>query len=152
MNAPAPLPIEKQLEGAIEVTASWFYLGRPETPARVMLLQRTSRQRLWRTVDGLARCWALAVVAIFLPVLHFVLVPALVLAGPLVARSRWLERATVMSAGGVCPGCAAPLQLQPRQRAGPELSFRCPSCGRPLTLRIAPEVIENAGAPTEPRS
>ena len=96
----------------------------------------------YRALDGLARCWGLAVVAVFVPLLHFILVPALVLAGPLVARWRWLERASVLRAHGRCPGCGADLDLPLKQPAREELSFRCTACGRPLALRLAPEVLQ----------
>ncbi len=140
----APPPAVVSNDGATDVPGVLRYLGKPDTPAAVRLLRRTTRQRGWRAVDGLARCWGLAVVAVFIPLLHFILVPALVLAGPLVARSRWLERASVLRARGSCPGCGAALDVPLRQPAQEEMSFRCSACGRPLVLRLAPELLENA--------
>lgn len=64
-------------------------------------------ERTSRAVRALATCWGLAVLAVFLPVLHFVLVPSLLVAGPVVALSRLRERCTVRGASGTCPACGA---------------------------------------------
>jgi predicted amidophosphoribosyltransferase len=141
---PAPPLAATSNDGAVEVPGVFHYLGKPDATVAVRLLRRTPRQRGWRAATGLAKCWGLAVVAVFVPLLHFILVPALVLAGPLVARSRWLERASVLRARGACPGCGAALDLPLRQPAREEVTFRCSACGRPLALRLAPELIENA--------
>jgi hypothetical protein len=138
MNAPP------RKESTVEVAARLTYTGKPDTAARVELIPRPRDQRVARTLIGLGQCWGLAVVAVFLPVLHFILVPALLIAGPFVARARWLEHASARRMSGTCPGCGHTIGVALRQSARPELPFRCPDCGRPLTLRIDPSVIESA--------
>ena len=140
-------PLAASPEPVAEEIAAWIaYLGKPDTEAIVRLRRYSRPARVRRSVLGLAQFWGLALAAIFVPVLHFILVPALALAGPIVARSRWLERATVLDARGRCPGCDAALNIRLNLAAKPELSFRCPDCGRPLTLRIPPARIENPPA------
>jgi len=137
-------------EPMMTVPASLAYPGKPDGTVEVDLIPRPRDQRIVRTLVGLGQCWGLAVVAVFLPVLHFILVPALLLAGPFVARSRWLEHASVRKMRGVCPGCGHSIEVALRQSARPELPFRCPDCGRPLTLRIDPRLIESAAGGETP--
>jgi hypothetical protein len=132
----------------VTVPGTLVYPGKPDGPAEVDLIPRPRAQRMTRTLIALGQCWGLAVVAVFLPVLHFILVPALLLAGPFVARSRWLEHASARRMRGTCPGCGHAVQVPLRQSARPEVAFRCPDCGRPLTLRIDPRLIESAAEGT----
>ncbi len=90
---------------------------------------------------GWAGCWGAAVAAVFLPVLHFVLVPSLLLAGPLVALARWRERVTILAADGACPACGAMQHPRPRSAAAEHMGFRCESCRRALELRLPPELL-----------
>lgn len=139
-------------DSTVLVSARLVYPGKPDTTARVELIPRPRPQRVARTLIGLGQCWGLAIVAVFLPVLHFILVPALLLAGPFVARARWMEHATARRLTGVCPGCTKPIEYPLRQSARPEIPFRCPECGRPLTLRIEAQVIESAAEGHLPQS
>ncbi len=132
-----------------DLPARFTYIGKPEEPARVDVVRRPRPERLRRAARAWAVCWGAAAVAVFIPLLHFLLVPAFAIAGPLVARSRWLERATILSARGRCPGCDAALDLALRVPAGAELPWRCTACGRPLVLRLDVSVLEaGAGAAT----
>lgn len=146
MNSPPPAPPASDPR-ATSVPALIEYLGRDSTRATAELVRRSRRERTSRAVLGWAACWGLAIVAIFIPVLHFVLVPALVIAGPLVARSRWRERATVLGVRGPCPGCGAPQQTELRQPAEESMPWRCADCGRPLVLRLEAAVIESDPVP-----
>ncbi len=129
---------------AITVPARIEYTGKPTSEAEVDLIRRPRSERMRRATIGWAACWGLAVAAVFIPLLHFILVPALLLAGPLVGRWRWREKATVLAARGVCPGCGKPQSIELHQPAGESMPWRCPACGRPLTLRLDPVVFESA--------
>ena len=129
---------------AITVPARIEYTGKPASDAEADLIRRAPSERMRRATLGWGACWGLAIVAVFIPLLHFILVPALLIAGPLVARSRWNEKATVLGARGVCPGCGKPQSIALKQPAGEAMPWRCPECGRPLTLRLDPVVFESA--------
>ncbi len=129
---------------AITVPARIEYTGKPASDAQVDLVRRPRHERMRRATIGWGACWGLAIVAVFIPLLHFILVPALVIAGPLVGRARWREKATVFNVRGTCPGCGKSQSVDLKQPAGESMPWRCPECGRPLVLRLDPVVFESA--------
>lgn len=129
---------------AITVPARIEYTGKPSTEAQVDLLRRPRHERMRRATIGWVGCWGLAIVAVFIPLLHFILVPALLIAGPLIARARWNEKATVLNVRGTCPGCGKPQSVDLKQPGSESMPWRCPECGRPLVLRLDPVLFESA--------
>lgn len=125
-----------------DVEASFTYIGRPPTRAAVHLVRRDRSRRIVRAVQSWGACWGLMVVAVFVPVLHFVLVPSLFLIGPLLGLQRLGERASVREASGACPGCGAPCRFTPKQGAKPRMPLRCEACGRAIALEIPPELLQ----------
>src|SRR5262249_48638490 len=121
-------------------SAEFVYHDRA-SPAQLSIVEHGTRGRALRAVRAWAGCWAAAIAAVFLPVLHFVLVPALLLSGPLVALARWRERVTVLGADGPCPACGATQHPRPRSAAAEHMGFRCDSCRRALELRLPPELL-----------
>jgi len=107
------------------------YSGR-ETTARVSVEQLDKPFRVRRALKGLGVTWAAAVGAVFIPGLHFVLVPALVLAGPIVLLWRLGQKELVREARAECPDCGLeqPLDLKGPWRGLPTLT--CRGCQRPL--------------------
>ena len=126
----------------VEVHGSFEYLGRPSAPAVARVLARSPRERTLRALRGLAACWGLAVAAVFIPLLHFVLVPALLVAGPLLAMTLHRERATVMDARGRCPACDCEQTVALSRPAKPKIEFRCEACGRALALALDPASLK----------
>lgn len=118
-----------------DITARLAYHGHPDSPALVRVRTWEQRERAARALRALATCWALALIAVFLPVLHFVLVPSLLVAGPLVAALRLREAHTVQSATGECPVCheAQAFALSGAWRE--TVLLRCEKCGRAIELR-----------------
>lgn len=140
------MPLDRELEAVLR------YRGRPDEPAGLHLLRRSPRERTVRAAQGWVLCWGAAIVAVFIPLLHFVLVPALLIAGPLVARARWQERATVRGLRAKCPGCEAEIQTALNSSATAEIALRCPACGRPLTLHLDLQWLDPATAPAPSRA
>lgn len=120
---------------AERVPARLCYTGRPPTAAEALVRRYDRRRRVGRALRILGACWGLAVVAVFLPVLHLVLVPALALGGVILALQRWNQPAAVIGARGTCPACdsAQEFRLHPAPLGEP-LAHRCESCGRALSL------------------
>jgi hypothetical protein len=118
--------------------AALEYPDRADAAARVRVRHHDRRARTLRAARTLAACWGLAVVAVFLPVLHFVLVPALLLLGPAMAWSRLHETRTLLGVEGACPACALALHLKLAQPWRERTILRCDGCGRRLTLVLPP--------------
>ncbi len=131
----APEPVDPALRGH---AAALEYPGRPDVAASVRVRHRGRRERTLRAARTLAACWGLAIIAVFLPVLHFVLVPALLMLGPALAWSRFHEARTLVRADGACPACALPLHLELGQPWRERTILRCDGCGRRLTLLLPP--------------
>lgn len=58
-----------------EVPALLSIFGDPPTRAAASIVQLTTIERVGRALTGLGTCWGLAVLAIFIPIAHWVLVP-----------------------------------------------------------------------------
>lgn len=117
------------------VVAVLSYPGLPDAPVRVDEAVWTRAQRTQRALQALGLCWAAAVAAVFLPVLHFVLVPALIISGPVAAWARYREQRSVLGFEGVCPACSAALVERRALPSHEEVALRCDACGRGLVLR-----------------
>jgi len=134
MDLQAPAPTGAPTGRAVRATFT-FHDRSSEATARV--LAHAKRDRVRRALLGLAACWGAAVAAVFLPVLHFVLVPTLLIAGPLLAFARLGERRTVTGITGPCPACGEPISLRPGGSAAAVV--RCDHCRRPVEWSLAPD-------------
>lgn len=124
------------------------YAGHADTEAVLDEVAWSAAERMARAAKALGLTWAAAAAAVFLPVLHFVLVPTLVLAGPVAALVRYRERRSLRGFDGVCPACGAALRERRALPVREETAIRCDGCGRGLTLRR----ISAARSPSPPRS
>src|SRR5262245_48159931 len=85
-------------------------------PAMVSVRQHGRPDRIRRAALAWAGCWGAAILAVPLMVIHWVLVPALIVGGPLYAMVMLRERVTVLGADGDCPACG--VAQHPRMKAG----------------------------------
>ncbi len=131
MTPPDPNPPVAAVD---ELPASLTYVGRPSTAAVMSVRHHARRERVGRALRTLGACWGLAIVTVLVPVLHFVLVPGLLIAGPLVALQRLRERMTVIGARGDCPGCGAPQDFAVGSAPAPRMALRCATCSRQVFL------------------
>lgn len=85
-------------------------------------------RRALRALARLGGCWLAAVACVFVPLLHFVLVPAFLLLGPVLAWVGARATVTVKSDQVTCPRCALATPVQPGTTGWP-LRLWCASCG-----------------------
>jgi hypothetical protein len=111
--------------------------GASPTPAVAIVWRRSFASRLGRAGLGLAIAWVLAFPAIFLPVLHFVLVPGFLIGGVVLAAVRLREDRTLARVEGTCPRCRAPLDAAPGGRFRLPRLVQCRQCKNTLTLAAA---------------
>jgi hypothetical protein len=94
-----PLPVRVTTSGG-KHAAGEVYVQAWDAPAR------TKRALKW-----LAILWALAAFSAIFPLVHFVLVPGLLLAGPVAAFLILQQESVVLGGHGKCPACGSPLEI-----------------------------------------
>lgn len=83
-----------------------------QTTGTLSYMVYTKQQRVARAAKIMGIFWGLAVVTLFIPLAHFVLVPGFFIAGPIVAYSRYRITEIVDKANGECPTCHERLDVQ----------------------------------------
>ena len=109
--------------------------GAEPTPAEIVVERLSPRRRFGRAAAVAGLGLAAALVALPIPLVHFVLVPGSLLLGGILGAMRLSQRQIFRSAEGHCPFCGT------RQKLGlAGRTFRlprrlhCSSCGRELDL------------------
>lgn len=91
-------------------------------------------ERLRRALLALAKWWGIALLSVFIPVAHFLLVPSFFLYG----IWQWVQQLgtaeLALPARGTCPDCGAEQALDLRARWRVPQDVTCRKCGRGLTL------------------
>jgi len=85
-------------------------------------------RRAVRALVRLGGCWALAVACVFVPLLHFVLVPGFLVLGPVLAYLGARATVLVKSEQVTCPRCAKATPVEPGTTGWP-VRLWCASCG-----------------------
>ena len=117
------------------LTVSLKGFGSPPSMAHVEVESLTLQQRVLRSLTLIGLGTALAVVALPIPLVHFVLVPASLLIGLVLGTLRFRQREIFALAEGSCPFCGTQQRLGLAGRAFrlPRQVF-CKHCGRALDL------------------
>ena len=118
------------------LTATLKGFGAPPTAAAVVVERLTPGRRLARAAAMVGFGIVAALIALPIPVVHFMLVPGSLLVGGITGAVRLTQREIFRSAEGPCPFCGT------RQKLGlAGKSFRlprrlhCNHCGRELDLQ-----------------
>jgi hypothetical protein len=64
-----------------------------------------------RALTAWALCWGSAILGAFVPLVHFVLVPTLLLAGPIAFFVLSRQKESGLGGSGTCPACQAPFAI-----------------------------------------
>lgn len=108
--------------------------AREPTAATLELETIPFPKRLGRAAVRLLAAWALAVGCVFIPLLHFVLVPGFLLAGPVLAWLAVRQTVRVISASITCPKCGKDAPIEAGTTGWP-VSMRCAICGTTFSAR-----------------
>ena len=111
--------------------------GEPTTTAVGQVHEWSTFERVRRGVMTLGLLWGLAGVSIFLPILHFVLVPGFLLLGPAIALFQFTEQKRLKSMKGACPRCKVERDFPLELRFNGKRSFTCDGCGNLIELAPA---------------
>ena len=90
-------------------------------------------ERVKRASKALGICWFVAWVCVFVPLLHFFLVPLFLIIGLVLGIFVWMAKAEVLGGEVTCPNCAKVNQL-PRDSENWPAQRRCDGCSFILTI------------------
>ncbi|TPW15697.1 MAG: hypothetical protein FD130_1159 [Halothiobacillaceae bacterium] len=108
-----------------------IYVKAGESSVREGILhftQFSSTDRVGRAFKILGLCWLGALITLFIPLAHFILTPGFLIAGVVMAYSRYMANSANESVQVACPACGkeVTIQLEPGDRF--PLYTYCPSC------------------------
>lgn len=83
--------------------------------------------RTRRALKTLGLFWGLSLVTVIIPLLHFVLVPGLFIAGPIVAWVIYRQERMILGGEGICPQCGKAFAIVRAQEHWP-LRDVCSHC------------------------
>jgi hypothetical protein len=130
-----------------ERPASLTIFGASPSPAVVTVTTASPGQRFVRAARSAAVLWAFAVGFVFVPGLHFVLVPTFLILGA-VAGLRQLRGTEVVSGvHGTCPRCGREQDFTAGNRLAPSWTLDCPACHNTLTLTLESESVPSGLTP-----
>lgn len=84
--------------------------------------------RTTRAITALVVCWIIAAVTLFIPIAHFFLVPAFLIAGPVVAVSRYKQQDSKEKVEGTCPRHNGPFAVKLENTDKLPKWTYCPEC------------------------
>ena len=116
--------------------ASLTAFGSMPSHAEVSVARLTPGQRLTRGFRGAGTFWAIAGACIFIPGLHFVLVPGFLLVGIVTGVMRVRDAETVVRVHGVCPRCKFEQDFTAGNRFAPTWRLDCRACHNHLELAL----------------
>jgi hypothetical protein len=118
------------------MAASLTAFGAAPTGARVTIAAQTVGRRVARALRVLGGLWGAAVLAVFIPIAHFVLVPTLLVLGAVLGALRMRQDRVIVSVVGPCPRCgrAGEFPLDTRRVTSQKLT--CPGCHTNVDLTL----------------
>ncbi len=118
----------------IEVPVRLRAFGAEPAPARAAVELNPRRLRVRRALATLGTFWGLAVATAFIPVAHFVLVPACLVAGPVLAVLKLREQRTLVRLEGRCTRCGLEQTFESGGRFPPARPVICRDCRAELQV------------------
>lgn len=108
--------------------------GAAPTQGTVTVQEFSKDERVRRALGGLGKWWGIALLSVFIPVAHFILVPSFLLYGIWQFAQRLGTTSRAIDARGVCPDCHAEQTLELAVRWRVPQPVTCRSCHRGLRL------------------
>jgi hypothetical protein len=117
-----------------------------KTTGTVELKVWDKKERTTRALKALGLTWGLAVASILIPILHFILVPSLILAGPIVFF--WIagQEQVILGGKGICPECGKEFEIVRTAVKWP-ISDMCNHCQAEVKI----EQADSQGEASAPR-
>ena len=87
----------------------------------------TFAERMTRGLKIAGVLWLVAVVTLFVPILHFILVPSFLILGIVFGWAAWHDKAEVIRGEFICPNCKRTIPI-PRESENFPCATRCTEC------------------------
>lgn len=110
--------------------------ARPPARGEVRARSLSAAERTVRSLKRLGLAWVAALVCVFIPLLHFVLVPALFVLGPVLAVRAWGGSVVLEESALTCPKCGQAVKVEAGAVGWP-VDLHCEKCGVSFDLRPA---------------
>ncbi len=94
----------------------------------------TKAERTKRAIIIWVGCWVAAVISIPIILLHYVLIPAFLIAGPIMARSRLKQTVEMEKVEGHCPNHSGPFSLKMEKTDTLPKWAYCPVCDKGIQI------------------
>lgn len=91
-------------------------------------------ERLRRSLRSFGICFLIAFFTVFIPILHFILPPLLLIIGMVFAATTWMETSEIGGGEITCPNCKKQMLLRRAAEEWPQ-SLRCEGCSYTLTVK-----------------
>lgn len=101
----------------------------------VTLLSWTPSERRVRALKTLLKFWVGSMISVIFPLVHFILVPGLFIAGPVVAYFILQQEQVVTSGHTECPKCQAQVMIKKAHYKG-KITEVCRKCYSELEIRV----------------
>lgn len=121
---------------SVDLSASLTAFGAPPRRVTVTVVRPSPGQRVARALKAGGVFWAVAAGCVFLPGLHFVLVPSFLLIGVAAGFRHLRDQEIASRVRGACPRCGLEQEFAAGSRLTPAWSLACPACHNNLTLAL----------------
>ena len=119
-----------------DLPASLTAFGAPPRRVLVTVVRPSPGRRAVRALKSGGVFWAVAAGCVFLPGLHFVLVPSFLLVGVVVGFRHLRDQEIVSRVHGPCPRCGLEQDFAAGNGLTPSWELDCPACHTHLTLTL----------------
>lgn len=119
-----------------EVTLNVVSPTTKTTSATAQIMVWTKSMAMRKGINWCLSCWAVGVLSIAIPIVHFFSVPILLLVGPVlgfIIYKLHTGSVEILDGRGQCPDCSAALNLENKTDTWP-LVAKCTACGADLTI------------------
>lgn len=117
------------LQNNRKVEVSLSYSDQTKTTGYILVKDFSTKERMRSCLILWLGSWIAAGLAVFLPLLHFILVPAFIIAGPVLGLTKYYQKSKVLEGSGTCPACQKNLKIVSGSLNWP-LEELCSACGR----------------------
>ena len=128
--------VEESPDGSVSVPALLTVFGAAARPAVVTVTRPSPGGRFKRAAKAAAVFWAFAFGCVFIPGLHFVLVPSFLVIGVAAGLRHARDAEVVSRVRGACPRCGGEQDFAAGNRLAPTWTLDCPACHNTLTLAL----------------